>query len=80
MTQNIQLDEKLQGDSLICRQGVDTDFWRLVKSMLNQLKDQAKEALVSVDPTDVSTISQCQSTAKVVEQLINAVEDTAKLT
>ena len=47
--------------------------------MLTQLKDAAKDSLVVVDPSDVSTIAQCQMTAKVVDQLINAVEDTAKL-
>ena len=80
MTDNIRLDEEREKEARICKQGVDTDFWRLVKSMLTQLKDAAKDSLVVVDPSDVSTIAQCQMTAKVVDQLINAVEDTARLT
>jgi len=80
VSKGIQLDEERANESRICKQGVETDFWQLVKTMLTQLKDNAKDNLVFVDPADVSTISQCQMTAKVVDQLINAVEDTAKLT
>lgn len=79
MTQIIEIDEKLKGDALICKQGVNTDFWDLVKVMLGKLKDEAKEKLVIVDPSDVSTISQLQATAKVVDELIRTVEDTASL-
>lgn len=76
----IDIDEQLQRDSAICKQGVETDFWRLIVRMMRQLQDQAKDALVVVDPKDISTISQCQSTVKAVDQLINVIEDTAKLT
>ena len=76
----IVLDEERRRESEVCKRGVETDFWQIVKSMLKQLKDNAKDSLVFVDPSDVSTISQCQMTAKVVDQLINAVEDTARLT
>lgn len=75
----IDIDEKLKGDAIICKQGVDTAFWELIKSMFKQLSDAAKDALVVVDPKDVSTISQLQSTVKAVDQLINVVEDTARL-
>lgn len=76
----IEIDDDLRRDSAICKSGVDTDFWRLVKRMLKQLQDAAKDALVVTDPSDVSTISQCQSTVKAVDQLIRVVEDTASLT
>ena len=76
----IVLDEERRHESEVCKRGVESDFWQIVKSMLTQLKDNAKDSLVFVDPSDVSTISQCQMTAKVVDQLINAVEDTARLT
>ena len=80
MSDEIRLDDERAKESRICKQGVESDFWQVVRSMLTQLKDSAKDALVSVDPSDVSTIAQCQMTAKVVDQLINAVEDTARLT
>ena len=80
MSEGIRLDAERANESRICKQGVETDFWQLVKTMLTQLKDNAKDNLVFVDPSDISTISQCQMTAKVVDQLINAVEDTARLT
>jgi len=76
----IVLDEERRREAEVCKRGVESDFWQIVKSMLTQLKDNAKDSLVFVDPSDVSTISQCQMTAKVVDQLINAVEDTARLT
>ena len=76
----IEIDEKVRQDSAICKRGVESDFWQFVKSLLTQLKDASKDALVVIDPSDISGISQCQMTAKVVDQLINAVEDTARLT
>jgi len=76
----IVLDEERRHESEVCKRGVESDFWQIVKSMLTQLKDAAKDALVTVDPSDISSIAQCQMTAKVVDQLINAVEDTARLT
>jgi len=76
----IEIDEKLRGDSAICKRGVETDFWRMVKEMITKLRDDAKEALVLIDPSDISGVSQLQATAKVVDQLIAVVEDTAKLT
>lgn len=79
MRKIIDIDEKLKGDALICKQGVDTNFWDLVKTILGRLKEDAKNTLVTADPTDISTISQCQATAKIVDQLIAVVEDTAKL-
>jgi len=75
----IDIDEQLKQEAIIFRNGVNTDFWDATKKLLLQLKEAAKDTLVIIDPSDVSTISQCQATAKVVDQLINAVEDTARL-
>jgi hypothetical protein len=79
-TNRIDIDEKLRGDSAICKRGVETDFWRLVKDMMYRLREEAKDTLVLIDPSDISGVSQLQATAKVVEQLITVVEDTARLT
>lgn len=75
----VQIDDKLRGDAVICRQGIDTDFWRLVKEILADLRNQAKEKLVVVDPTDTSAIAQCQATAKISDKLVSIVEETAAL-
>ena len=76
----IEIDEKLRQDSAICKRGVETDFWRLVKKMGADLQKDAMHRLVLADPSDVSAIAQCQQVVKVVDEFIAVVEGTAALT
>jgi hypothetical protein len=76
----IEIDEQLRQDSAICKCGVETDFWQVVKLIGDRLKDDAMRGLVKVDPTDVGTIAQLQKTAQVVDMFILTIEDTARLT
>lgn len=75
----IEVDEKLQHDARICRQGVDTDFWKLVKRILTGLSDQARDELVFCEPSEVAQIAQRQAVCRAVQQLITVVESTATL-
>ena len=76
----IEIDEQLRQESAICKRGVETDFWRLVKELGEKLQKDAVRDLILVEPTDVGTISQLQAIVKAVDKFIAVVEDTANLT
>jgi hypothetical protein len=76
----VDIDEQLRQDSAICKRGIETDFWRLVKKILGDLSEQAKNELVYCDPHELPQIAQRQAVCRVVQQLITTVEGTAELT
>ena len=82
MTQinRIEIDEELRRDSEVCKRGVQSDFWQLIKKIGVKLQQDALMKLIRTAPTDVGEIAQLQMMVKVVDEFVAAVEDTAKLT
>lgn len=75
----VELDTDLAYEARICKEGVESDFWKYMRKRLLKLKEDAKTTLVTVDPTDIGTIAQLQKTAQVVDSIIADVEGTASL-
>ena len=76
----IEIDEQLQQESIICKQGIETDFWRLVKHIGANLQDEARNKLVMCDPTNVGEMAQLQAIVKAVDRFVSVIEETAALT
>jgi hypothetical protein len=74
-----EIDVELQHEARICKEGVKSDFWKYARRRLLKLKDEAKDGLVTVDPTDLGVVAQLQKTAQVVDTIIADVEGTASL-
>jgi hypothetical protein len=76
----IEIDEQLRQESAICKRGIETDFWRLVKKLGEKLQADANRKWVVTDPSDLSEMAQLQAIVKAVDRFIAVVEDTASLT
>lgn len=76
----IEIDEQLRQESAICKRGVETDFWRLVKKLGEKLQADANRQWLVTDPANLSEMAQLQAIVKAVDKFIAVVEDTASLT
>jgi len=77
---HVEIDDELRRDSAICKRGVETDFWRLVKKIGADLQADAHKAWVVTDPSAVGQIAELQAIFKVVDRIVSKVEETATLT
>lgn len=75
----IPVDDALARKARVYADGVQGEFWRLMKGELEKLSSDAMSQLADLDPTDVSGISQRQMIVKVARQFIGTVENTAAL-
>jgi len=76
----LEIDDELRRDSAICKRGVETDFWQLIKKIGADLQADAHRVWVTTDPTAVGQIAELQAISKVVDKFISKVEETATLT
>jgi hypothetical protein len=76
----LELDEELRQDSVICKRGIETDFWEVIKRRLGSLRSEALDNLIRSPPANMGEIAELQKTIQVVDILIADIEETGKLT
>lgn len=75
----VEIDEQLRNDARICKEGVESDFWKVCRRILMDLREQARDRYESVSPSDVAGVAESQAISKTVAVFISTIEDTAKL-
>jgi len=76
----LEIDDDLRRESKICKRGIETDFWQLIKKIGADLQRDAYKQWVKTDPTAVGEIAELQAISKVVDTFISKIEETATLT
>lgn len=76
----LEIDDDLRRESAICKRGVETDFWQLIKKIGADLQKDAHRQWMITNPTAVGEIAELQAISKVVDKFISKIEETATLT
>lgn len=72
------INEEYEKSRGIIAEGIRTEFWKEIKSMLTDLKENARTAILDADPSQPGIVAQYQQMFKISEMIVSIVESLAE--